>query len=1017
MESDGTLRKELDTMLLDEVGRVISAIKAAKHVDQVICALHSLSVLLFPTDSSLIVGSLNEPHRDQVLSAKIPAANVRKDSWRVFYKGAGFPTLARVLLLDIASNWLACFPYSVKQHVYDVYFVHGLAIEVIQSLVPCLRCNLNDGLDAKAVQLNTQRLLVLCLLENGGLLQMARELGDLSDELTQAQLLSVISRMAQIVTSIPDKAPQRASNSLSSHLFFKQITNQLLSLAHNWGETTSDKESTLNKCDTDAIMIFIGDTFSRICRRGSTDVLLDELIPQLLKHVRTILSSKNDSVSVNVFESDSGSQFWLRIMEAIKDPYSVERISEQLLLQLATRHASNTEAYWNIHLLFKKNFEKFPSIRSMFLDKFLLWKVFPLRCLIWILQFAVLQCPPISNQRTKGHATEVLVDTVQRLVSVWSNQEFIQSTPTEQQFYVTAAIGLCMEKMSREELDMSKVVMHSILQGVSCRLENPGPLIRKMASNIALVFSKVIDPTNPLYLDDSFVDGAIDWEFGLTKHEKGTLSDTRTLTTLESVEDSGNKTNDHPSNTSKCENRRASRVKMIDPDEIVDPAMLNYESAANEDEDDVSSETSESSDGSSLQPYDLADDDSDLKRNIIHLADIIGGLRKSDDPDAVDGALDAAEKLVRASPDELKHIAGELVRCLVQVRCSDLAVEGDEDSAEEKRQRALVALLVTSPLESLHSINKLLYSPHVDTSQRIMILDVMTEAAQELASSKTLKSSQQSSRALISTISESQPWFLPSSKGPPGSTLWKEVSETGTPLNYSHRYERVVPSKSSRIMKGKTRRWSIRSTASQQNEVEGWTKNKFPVYAAAFMLPSMQGFDKKRQGVDLLGRDFIVLGKLIYMLGVCMRCASLHPEASALASPLLDMLRTREICGHKEAYVRKSVLFATSSILVSLHPSFVASSITTGNGEVAKGLEWIRRWAIEVTESDRDRECYMMAMACLQLHAEMALQTSRVLESTEDDTSIVNPKGGGVSLVPSSLQLGTIKIPHSNLKY
>ncbi|CAN1239616.1 Telomere length regulation protein TEL2 homolog [Linum grandiflorum] len=1012
-------------MLLDEVGGLISAIKEAKHVDQVICSLYSLAVLLFPTDTSLIVGqstnsnisSLDQPHRDQVLSAKIPDANVRKDSWRVFYKGAGFPTLARVLLLDVASNWLACFPYSARQHVYDVYFVHGFAIEVIQSLVPRLQCNFSDGLDAKAVQLNTERLLVLCLLENGGLLQMARELGDLSDELKQAQLLSVMSRMAQIVTSIPDKAPHRASSSLSSHLFFKQITNQLLSLAYIWGETTSDKESTLNACDTDAIMIFIGDIFSRTCRRGSTDVLLDELIPQLLKHVQTILSSsKNDSVSVDVFESDPGSQFWLRIMEAIKDPFSVEKVSEQLLLQLAIRHASNTEAYWTIHLLFKKNFEKHPSVRSMFLDKFLMWKVFPLRCLKWILQFAVLQCPPISNQLTKGHATEVLVDTVQRLVSVWSNQEFIQSTPTEQQVYVTAAIGLCMEKMSREELDMSKVVMHSILQGVSCRLENPGHLIRKMASNIALVFSKLIDPKNPLYLDDSFVEGGIDWEFGLNKHVKETLADTRTLTASNSVEESNYKTNNQPSKTSKCDNRRADRFKMIDPDEIVDPAMLNQESAADDDEDDVSSETSESSSDSSLQPYDLADDDADLKRKITHLADIVGGLRKSDDPDAVDGALDAAEKLVRASPDELKHIAGELVRCLVQVRCSDLAVEGEEDSAEEKRQRALVAMLVTSPLESLHSINKLLYSPHVDTSQRIMILDVMTEAAQELASSKTLKSSSQQSsrsRALISTISESQPWFQPSSKGPPGSTLWKEVSETGTPLNYSHRYERVVPSKRSQIMKGKTRRWSIKSATSQ---VEEWTQNNFPVYAAAFMLPAMQGFDKKRQGVDLLGRDFIVLGKLIYMLGVCMRCASLHPEASALASPLLEMLRMREICGHKEAYVRKSVLFAASSILVSLHPSFVASSITTGNGEVASGLEWIRTWAIGVTESDADRECYMMAMSCLQLHAEMALQASRALESTEN-ASITNPKGSGISLHPSNLQLGTIKIPHSNLKY
>ena len=110
----------------------------------------------------------------------------------------------------------------------------------------------------------------------------------------------------------------------------------------------------------------------------------------------------------------------------------------------------------------------------------------------------------------------------------------------------------------------------------------------------------------------------------------------------------------------------------------------------------------------------------------------------------VERALDVAEKLVRASPDELTHIAGDLVRTLVQVRCSDLAVEGEEDTAEEKRQRALVALVVSCPFQSLESLNKLLYSPNVDTSQRIMILDVMSEAAQELADSKIMKPKHQS---------------------------------------------------------------------------------------------------------------------------------------------------------------------------------------------------------------------------------------------------------------------------------
>lgn len=49
-------RRELEPTVLHKVGDVISAINEAKHVDQLICALHSLAVRLFPLDSSAFSG-------------------------------------------------------------------------------------------------------------------------------------------------------------------------------------------------------------------------------------------------------------------------------------------------------------------------------------------------------------------------------------------------------------------------------------------------------------------------------------------------------------------------------------------------------------------------------------------------------------------------------------------------------------------------------------------------------------------------------------------------------------------------------------------------------------------------------------------------------------------------------------------------------------------------------------------------------------------------------------------------
>lgn len=259
----------------------------------------------------------------------------------------------------------------------------------------------------------------------------------------------------------------------------------------------------------------------------------------------------------------------------------------------------------------------------------------------------------------------------------------------------------------------------------------------------------------------------------------------------------------------------------------------------------------------------------------------------------VESALNVAERLIRALPDELQHVSAELAGALVHIRCSDLTIEGEEESAEEKRQKALIALLVFCPFESAASLSKLLYSPHIDVSQRILILDVMTDAALELAEAKDTRI-QNNRGSLISYASESQPWFLPSAEGPVGAGPWKEISETGTLLSYTHRFERELPTRRGQIKKGKSRRWRTGPDKVQEHKTD-LSRNKFPLYGAAFMLPVMQGFDKKTQGVDLLGRDFFVLGKLIYMLGVCMKCMTMHPEAFALAPALLDMLSSRYV--------------------------------------------------------------------------------------------------------------------------
>jgi len=75
----------------------------------------------------------------------------------------------------------------------------------------------------------------------------------------------------------------------------------------------------------------------------------------------------------------------------------------------------------------------------------------------------------------------------------------------------------------------------------------------------------------------------------------------------------------------------------------------------------------------------------------------------------------------------------------------------------------------------------------------------------------------------------------------------------------------------------------------------------------------------------------------------------------------------REVCHHQEAYVRKAVLFAAACTLVALHPAYVSSALLEGNVEISNGLEWIRTWALDVADSDTDKECYTVSKGNLKL--------------------------------------------------
>lgn len=77
-------------------------------------------------------------------------------------------------------------------------------------------------------------------------------------------------------------------------------------------------------------------------------------------------------------------------------------------------------------------------------------------------------------------------------------------------------------------------------------------------------------------------------------------------------------------------------------------------------------------------------------------------------------------------PVELDTTAEELAQALVHVRPGATAVEGQEDKLENQRHGALVALLACAPLSSIVVVTQEVFSPHLDISQRLLLLDAMS---------------------------------------------------------------------------------------------------------------------------------------------------------------------------------------------------------------------------------------------------------------------------------------------------
>ncbi|GIL86739.1 hypothetical protein Vretifemale_14985 [Volvox reticuliferus] len=315
----------------------------------------------------------------------------------------------------------------------------------------------------------------------------------------------------------------------------------------------------------------------------------------------------------------------------------------------------------------------------------------------------------------------------------------------------------------------------------------------------------------------------------------------------------------------------------------------------------------------------------------LQLRALAAALRKQDDVKGVFAALKYLEEIVRAAPDELGLMAPELVRSLLHCRVPEWAEEGSEgregssgrgpgaasSSALDQRRNCLVALLAVAPFPAGDALLPEVYSPHLDLHQRLTLLDSLTAAAAELADPRIAPRLTQGpggrpvlQRPDLSQLPAAQHRHQLSSgtQTPAASSRSGKGNERAKGCEASDGVQgggSAVLSQPGVLRRGpRTRVWApaaLRKRKEQEAAAAAGTqaggsvtfRNRFADVALRWAAGLLREVDRVKHGVDLLGRDHQLLGRLLTTLAAFAEAAAGSAALPPLASATLELIRWR----------------------------------------------------------------------------------------------------------------------------
>ena len=305
----------------------------------------------------------------------------------------------------------------------------------------------------------------------------------------------------------------------------------------------------------------------------------------------------------------------------------------------------------------------------------------------------------------------------------------------------------------------------------------------------------------------------------------------------------------------------------------------------------------DSDDDDDLVPFDMSNDVPLAQtKKPIYLRDCMDGLIENDKPEWKQACLRAAESLILQHSVNIEEIAVEFTRIVFFLE------HNDDLDLIGLRQRTMIALCVSSPKLVSEYLTKQFYSPNINVRLRLDVLEVLACASEKLSDIEVLcideLGSDIADNNLISTNLTNEKW----------------KDEISRKINPKSRIISLGPQK-------------------QLKE----TMNKFGPFAGFFFYPLMNNYDRHDIAYDLLQEDNYVLGRLLYTLGIMMKCVSFLPVSKQMGKSLIDFIWLFRY--HCESFVRQAVLFCICMILSNVPPIYLLNQMQS---QLIELQQWLK---------------------------------------------------------------------------